>query len=378
MASPVDTDVVFKKPDLNKTFKVSSDQQNHEDDYIQDIGTQQWDDDLNITSAVESTGQQRESNDDQDCRNNHHGDESNGCDVPNTQWLASDTPSSIQTDSLEPPKKLSRTSSVHPDRMNVEESILKKIILPIGADHYVKVERFLNETDRRYPVVAIQRNGNVDLRKVFILHFQEYEQIVNHLTTVLTDTKDMQDWDITMELKGSEQRRKYNSIKITSVDTFDGGDGTCHPRKIDIRYWFMKKEADTETNKYAEWIPTKAGVRISKDEVKCLIDLHPVLKERISTLFNLNYTMELVGDLLLADFNEKIPKKGKKSRIIQFSKYLFEMTLDGLRTILKNECKKTNTHKYLVNRKLSINDMYRYLKSIDGKTELLKYIDLTA
>ena len=49
--------------------------------------------------------------------------------------------------------------------MNVEESILKKIILPIGADHYVKVERFLNETDRRYPVVAIQRNGNVENKR---------------------------------------------------------------------------------------------------------------------------------------------------------------------------------------------------------------------
>ena len=378
MATAVETQSELNNTDLDKTLhfqkkrRLSDSEENPTIDST--FATQELDSMTDIDSAIKSRVQQHEKRNEDDCDYAKNSADDRGYDVPNTQWLATDTPSLTHTDSLERPPKLARTTSIHPVRMNIENSVLKETTLPIGEEHYVKIERFLNETDRRYPVVTIQRNGNCDLKKVFILHLQEYEQMVNHLKTVLKDGKDMEDWDITMGLKGSEQRRKFNTIKITSVDTFDAATGTCHPRKIDIRYWFMKKEADTEKNIASEWLATKAGIRISKEDAKCLIDLYPVLKERTSTLFNLNYTIELVGDLLSADFNEKVPKNEKKSRIFQFTRYLSEMTMDGLRTILKNECRKSNAHKYLVNRKLSINDMFRYLKSIDGKSELVKYI----
>ena len=286
----------------------------------------------------------------------------------NTQSFATKdntSTSAASCDYFEHPTNLQRTKSIHPARIDVENTSY-----PLGEEHSVKVERFLNESDRRFPVISIQKNENTDLRKVFTLHFQEYERVVGHVTDILHDEKDVKDWEICLQLTGSEQRQKFNMIKITSIDTFDGCVGKCEPRKIDLRYWFLQKDS-TEN----DWIPTKAGVRLSKDDARRLVELKNTLKLRTNTLINDNYRVELAGELLATDFKERTPKKDKKSRRSVFKRYLCDMTLPRLRKILETEYKKTNGHNRLINKKLNVNDIFRYLKSNEGLVELVKYIE---
>ena len=288
-------------------------------------------------------------------------------DVNTQSHAAVDNPSTtpVPNDYFEHPMNLQRTKSIHPVRIDGENTSY-----PLGEEHSVKVERFLNESNRHYPVISIQKNENSDLRKVFTLHFQEYDRVVGHVTDILQDEKDVKDWEICLQLTGSEQRQKFNMIKITTIDTFDGCVGKCEPRKIDLRYWFLQKDSTKN-----DWIPTRAGVRLSKDDARSLVELKNTLKLRTNTLINDNYRVELAGEILATDFKERTPKKDNKSRRSVFKRYLGDMTLPRLRKILETKYKKTNGHNRLINRKLNVNDIFRYLKSSEGLVELVKYID---